>query len=495
MASKSNNEKILFGVKVRYLRQKAGLGFADFSKKTGMSVSYLNEIEKGKKFPRQDKIKALADALAVPKEELTSNQIPNAIKPIQALLDSNFLNDLPLDLFGINLARVVQILADSPLKVGAFISTLVEISRNYSLQEENFYFGALRSYLEINNNYFPHIEDQVIDFKKTHNLLAPTVSEADLINVLENKFGYRLDSEKLKEHAELQGIRSIFNPDKKVLYLNHKLETPQRIFQFAKEIGFRYLKLKDRALSASIIKVKSFEQTLSHFGASYFSAALTIDRAEFVRDLKKMFSKSKWDPSDLKSMALKYNATHEVVMQRMSNVLPAFLGIKKIFLQRNFLNTETGKVTIERELHIEEKHHPHSSALGEEYCRRWLSIQMLNRLAEVEGKDISKNRLVDAQFSHYHNTQDTYLCLSMSKSSQLRPDKKVSLTIGIKVEDDIKDKIKFLLDPAIPHKTVNITCERCPISDCVERASPPRVLQAKEKNKSIQAAIEQILEK
>ena len=137
----------------------------------------------------------LADALEVSADMLKSSYLPNQLKPVKELLESNFLNELPLDMFGINLAKVVEIIANSPLKVGAFISTLVEIARNYSFQEENFYFGALRSYLEINNNYFAHLEDAVIAFKKEHNLEGPTVSEKQLAQILETNYGYNIEPE------------------------------------------------------------------------------------------------------------------------------------------------------------------------------------------------------------------------------------------------------------------------------------------------------------
>ena len=46
MSVKSPNDRILFGLKVKQLRGKKSLSFAELSKRTGISVSYLNEIEK-----------------------------------------------------------------------------------------------------------------------------------------------------------------------------------------------------------------------------------------------------------------------------------------------------------------------------------------------------------------------------------------------------------------------------------------------------------------
>ena len=107
MSSKTQNERIVFGLKVKQLRQGRNLSFADLAKKAGMSVSYLNEIEKGKKYPKEDKIHQIATALNVELTELTSPVLGQNLEPVNQLLQSNFLNELPLDLFGIELSKVV----------------------------------------------------------------------------------------------------------------------------------------------------------------------------------------------------------------------------------------------------------------------------------------------------------------------------------------------------------------------------------------------------
>lgn len=61
----SQSRKIIFGLKVKQLRKGQQLSFAELSARSGLSISYLNEIEKGKKYPREDKIEALAEALKV----------------------------------------------------------------------------------------------------------------------------------------------------------------------------------------------------------------------------------------------------------------------------------------------------------------------------------------------------------------------------------------------------------------------------------------------
>ena len=217
-----------------------------------MSISYLNEIEKGKKYPKVDKVQLLADALQTTAEELQSSELRGNLAPVSDLLQSNFLNELPLDRFGIEMTKVVEIIANAPIRVGAFISTLVELSRNYALREENFFFGALRAYLELHNNFFEDLEQEVETFVKLHNItFTPPVSVSQLESILTQKYGYEIVENGLDQHPELQDIRSVFIPKKKKLLLNSKLRDQQKAFQFGKELGFNYLKLKERANTAS----------------------------------------------------------------------------------------------------------------------------------------------------------------------------------------------------------------------------------------------------
>ena len=155
---------------MKQLRTEQNLSFAQLAEQSGLSVSYLNEIEKGKKYPRADKIDLLAKALNIEKEDLISTELTKELAGVGDLLKSNFLNELPLDLFGIELSKVTEIIANAPIRVGAFISTLVEISRSYSLLDAHFFTGAMRAYQEMRYNYFEEIETAVDDFFKKEKL-------------------------------------------------------------------------------------------------------------------------------------------------------------------------------------------------------------------------------------------------------------------------------------------------------------------------------------
>ena len=170
----NQSKKIIFGLKMKQLRKGKQFSFSQLSQLSGLSISYLNEIEKGKKYPKEDKIESLAAALDVPIKELTSIELGKKLSPLAELLNSNFLSELPLDLFGLEAGKIIELLAEAPMKVGAFISTLVSISRRYALEQESFYFAALRSYQALHDNFLEEIEN-ITAPKRTYAFLADGV--------------------------------------------------------------------------------------------------------------------------------------------------------------------------------------------------------------------------------------------------------------------------------------------------------------------------------
>ncbi|MEL6562549.1 MAG: helix-turn-helix transcriptional regulator [Bacteroidota bacterium] len=175
MMKKGIDIRQILGLKVRELRNKKRLSFQELSKMTGLSVSYLNEIEKGKKYPKGDKIIQLADALDVSYDYLVSLKVSKKIEPIVSLLQSPFFRELPLEHFGMDSQKFVELISASPEKINAFINTIMQVARSYELGRENIYHAVLRSYQEINDNYFPELEQAVIDFKQNN----PSKSESD----------------------------------------------------------------------------------------------------------------------------------------------------------------------------------------------------------------------------------------------------------------------------------------------------------------------------
>jgi len=496
MNHKKLNQRIIFGLKVKQLRMEKGLSFSELSTRTGMSLSYLNEIEKGKKFPKMDKIKMLAEALGTDDSELISLELLGTFAPVGELLRSNFLNELPLDLFGIELSKVVEIIANAPVRVSAFISTLVEISRNYALGEENFYFSAMRAFTELHYNHFQDIEEAASAFIAEYDIPKGRAVDAALLEqVLKSKYKYQIIENGLDEYPEMKNLRSVYVEKGKKLLLNGELTDIQRAFQYGKELAYNYMGLKGRSATSSLLKINSFDQVLNHFKAAYFSVAILISYDDFVKDLGQFFQNTKWDGEAFLQLMRKYNASPEMLFNRLTNSLPQSFGMQKIFFMRVFHDTSSDKFQMDKELHLDRQHQPHGNGLFEKYCRRWLSLSLLKDLHEIQQGGKYVGTIVGAQRSRYFGTKDEYFALTLARPGNPGSNINISVTIGILIDEELPAKIRFLNDPSISDKVVNNTCQRCSIEDCTERAAPASIVEKRNRRRKIQDTLNKIIGK
>jgi transcriptional regulator with XRE-family HTH domain len=468
-----SNVKLIFGLKLRQLRQDKRLLLTDLSKLSGISVSYLNEIEKGKKFPKAHKIASLAEALGVSYDWLTSLHMKQSLAPVSKLLQSKILHELPLDVFGINRGQLLELLSAAPVKLNAFLSTLIEISRNYGLRIEHFYYSALRSYQEMRENYFEEIETAVEEFARANGIdRHEPVSLEKIKQILTLQYDFQVIEGGLSLQPELQSLKSILLPGKPSRYLlNETLTENQKAFILAREIGFQCLNIYERSNTSPPVQVDSFEQVLNNFNGSYFACALLLNKDHLINKLQTLFDNRNFNPATLLSMIEEFRVSSEVFAHRITNVLPRFFGIQELFFLRmtNEKNSDVFELT--KEIHLSGLHDPHVNMQHEYYCRRWVSITILKDLCkqiETSGSTIS---LCKAQRSKYFGSDKEYLIISLAKPSNSLVNH--SISIGLLLTDSMKKKVKFWNDPSIPIRMVGETCERCPATDCQERQTAP----------------------
>ncbi len=494
MLSDKHVIRLIFGMKVRELRKQRGLSFAQLSKASGLSVSYLNEIERGKKYPKSDKILALAEALEVSYDHLVSLKLNKKLSPVAELLRSPFFQELPLEFFGLEAGQLMELIANAPTKINAFISTLIEIARNYEMQQEQFYFAAVRSYQELNESHFPEIEEAVDAFARETGLdQNPRVDPDQLEALLRERFGYRIDRESLAARPELSGLRSLYQRKRKTLMINPALTDTQRAFLLARELAFNHLALKTRPTFTPGIQVHSFEEALNNFKGSYFAVALLLNRKHLLPELERIFDRTEWTPDLFTGLLERYGASPEMLIQRLTNLLPKHFGLRNLFLLRFRHDAPRDQYFITKELHLAKLHSPHGNAMGEHYCRRWVSIGVLQDLQARQQAGEAPPHLAGFQRSHYVGSKQEYLILSLARPNAPSPGN-VSVSLGLLVDEKLRRRIAVIGNDSIPLRTVNETCERCPLSDCAERIAPPTVIAQQERHTAMRQAVDALLE-
>lgn len=481
--------KLILGLKLRQLRVEKGMSLATLADATGISISYLNEIEKGKKLPKPDKIAVLANILEVSYDWLISMKMSKKLAPIAEILQSKMMKEVLLDVFGIDKSQLLDLLARVPVKLNAFLNTVIEISRNYGMRVENFYFSALRSYQEMHENYFEDIEDAVDRFQK-ENLISSVVEWEALRDILEQRYHCRVEEDGLSNQPELKELRSVYLPGKfPRLLLNVNLNRTQKAFILARELGFQFLNLTERPYTTSWVTFDSFEQVLNNFKASYFASALMLNRQILVERLLTLFNNPSFNASDWTRLHEDFKVSPEILTQRLTNLLPRFFGIQELFFLRFSHRNGTEDFELTKEMHLAGLHNPHANMMHEHYCRRWISINILRNLSGQMKKGIYHTPLCYAQRSRYFGNEKEYLILTFAKPSLEGSGINHSISIGLLLSSQLKKKVLFWNDPSIPIRMVGETCQRCPATDCAERVAEPVVLIKEQKFSSMKTAL------
>lgn len=477
-------------------RQELGLSLSELAKKAELSVSYLNEIEKGKKYPKRTKIVLLANALQLSYDQLVSLKISKKLSPLSNLLKSNLLQELPLEVFGIEPRNLLELVSDAPAKLSAFINTIVEISRNYDLTVENLYFSVLRSYQEMHENYFEEVEEAAQNFmSKYFNEGKPNIE--DLEKFLKEEHGYEFDEQQLAVNPSKGSLHSFLKDDgedgKKTLMLHPQLSPDHKLFVLCREAAYNFMEIQDRTKTYSWVRVKSFDELLNHHMASYFAGALLMPEKEIATDLADFLSSETFSQNKFLDIFNKYQVSPEIFLSRLTSILPKFFGIDKIFFLRLNNNPGDNAFKLTKELHLAGLHSPHGTVLSEHYCRRWVSLKIFQQLEKDQLED-PKKIVCNSQVSRYITSGKEYFCITLAHGLNRQPAVNTSITIGFFIDDTLKQTCRFLSDPSIKVEMVNETCERCPSTDCTVRGFAPTVLEKDKREKEIEDILKGLME-
>jgi transcriptional regulator with XRE-family HTH domain/Zn-dependent peptidase ImmA (M78 family) len=486
---------IIFGLKVKQARRAAGLTLSELAAASELSPSYMTEIEKGRKYPRADKILRMAEALKTPYDELVSILLGPTLAHLETALKSPLLQEFPFEEFGLDISDLVDLLTRAPAEVSALLHAILEIGRQYDLREEHFFWAMLRSFQEIHDNYFPDLEEAAADFAQSHNLTGSLpVSLESLRTILQQDFNYELEESMLGDSTALAGYRSVFIQKKRPrLLINSHLRPMQIKFLLAREIGYQYLGLKERSFMSSPDQVESFRQVHNDFQASYFAGSLLLPKQEILADIEELFGSESWQPQLLLNMLARYDITPEMLLYRFSELVPQFFGLKLHFLRVH----ESGhRLRLVKRLNMNRLPIPSGLALYEHYCRRWLTARLLREMDEQGGLDAFRERpLVGVQMSEFLETQQRFLCIGFARPLVLSPHVGSSVIVGFRDEPNLGQVIRFLNDPAVPSVVINETCERCPLTyeECKVRTADPTVLEAQIAKTARQEALQKLM--
>ncbi|HUM68444.1 MAG TPA: helix-turn-helix transcriptional regulator, partial [Chloroflexota bacterium] len=110
----ANLVNIIFGMKMRQARTEANMTLTEFAAACDLSPSYVTEIEKGRKYPRSDKIMKIAEVLGRSYDDLVSIRLDNSLAHLETTLASATFQRFPFEEFGLEPGDLVTLLTREP---------------------------------------------------------------------------------------------------------------------------------------------------------------------------------------------------------------------------------------------------------------------------------------------------------------------------------------------------------------------------------------------
>ena len=443
MSLGEDNIKLIFGLKLKQMRTSKKLSQSELSEKSGLSVSYINEIEKGKKYPKAEKISTLAAVLDVPYDKLVSIKLDKQLAPVGEILNSKLLEEIPLGLFGIDKSKLIAMIANAPLKVTAFISTIAQVANTYNLTQENFYFAMLRSYQEMNDNYFEDLEKKAEEFRNQYSLSSnDSVPSETFRNILLDSFGYRVQENDMSDYPELTHIRSVYIEEAKKILINARMAENQKAFLYAKELGYQFLETSgERALMTPWPRATSFDHVLNNSRASYFAGALLISPDVLVSRLTEFFATIKWDGSKLLDILSGYNSSPEMFMIRLLNVIPKYFGLGGMFFMRYDHKNAGNETTLKKQLHLSRKRNLDNISLLREHCRTWAQQEIFPNQSSTPNAHCHRFTI--------ENESKSFTVMALSRPMKRNPDASLAVMIGFEETSAFQRKVAFANDSSI----------------------------------------------
>ncbi len=452
-------ERIIFGIKLGRLRRESSMSFQNLSAATGISVSYLNEMEKGKKAPRADKIELLENALGVRAGYLTDPRLSSSLHPLGNLLSSGFLKDLPLETFGISHPKVIQAIAEAPIQIGAFIQTLLDFTRTEHSRGNHFYTAALQTYKELCSFNMEEAEQSAIKHTDhSFQLLTSNVARFHwLKDILTSISGWKVSTMDKNIQVSAAVLPCFVNPKSKTILLHPGLDNETKVYclQWLRAHLALGLPLPEYLGNG---RNKHFQDAIDEWKIRMWMQAVVVSKNKIVERVMKIAQGSGIDENQVAELVGLAPYDTQSHLERIAGVIYQHLKIRDVFLWVFSHDTDSQSHVCTTELYARSPKRKLMYQREEHHCRYYPGMELV-----INPEKYPSGFLVAPYFLETLNAG--YLCISHVRDS-LIPGRKTSYTIGMNARHLTGLQYK---PTEMTHTPVS--CERCARPDCPRRAA------------------------
>ncbi len=447
-----SNNKLYAGTKIREIRQRVNLTQKDFAAKTGVSLSYLNQMENNNRPVSAKVVLALAREFGFDVTELAANDGERVVADMrEALADPVFGADIP-PLSDLQLAA-----SNAPLFAKAFLTlhrahkeTQERLaSLNEALGREDSSLAPqpweeVRDFFHYCDNYIDAV-DRAAEHFHARAGLERADKVAALAEWLQAHHGITLA---YRDHGPLRR----FDADSATLTLLHRAGAPTQAFQIAHQIALlEHEDLLEATLDFARFRTQEAREICKIGLANYFAGATLLPYIPFLETARTV-------RHDLERLADHFSASIEQVAHRLSTLQRVGAkGVPFFFVRVD----QAGTIT---------KRH---SATRLQFARFGGACPLWNvhRAFETPGQFLRQLAETPDGVRYFCLARD----VSKSGGSFHAPMQRFAIGLGCEVAhadtlvyaDDLDVKKEAAFEP------IGISCRICPRTDCHQRAVPP----------------------
>lgn len=400
----SHLDPLVFGQRLRHLRQERGLTLNDLGERVGRRAPYLSRLENGKREPTLSLIGALADALHVQPADLLDPTPPTRRAELEVALER--AQDDPLyRRLGLGPFPVSRRTSDDVLE---HVLTLYQELRRVSAvraqtpEEARKHNAHLRARMRERDNYFADIEASArealdaVDYRGDGHLTARVIDD------LASHFGFTVMA---VPHLP-SGLRSLADLRKGRLFVHERERVGTLVSRsiVAQSLGHFALGHGDPSSFGEFLQQR--------VEANYFAGALLIPESAAVPYLDR--AKAAHDLC-IEDLAEHFFVSYEMAAHRFTNLATRHLDIATHFLRSDeegviWKAYENDGVPFPRD--------PDGAIEGQRVCRRWGTRRVF---------DSDQRRTVRHQYTD--TPAGTFWCVTVRDAGR-QPEHAVTVGVG-----------------------------------------------------------------
>jgi XRE family transcriptional regulator, fatty acid utilization regulator len=450
--------KIFAGGRVRKLRNELGLSQSGMAGELGISLSYLNLIERNQRPLTAQLLIKLSESYSIDARSFAQEEEIRVAVEMEEIFSDPIFQQSPIP------RSEIGLLAEDAPEVSEAIKRLY---RSFVEMREFQMAGADRSikgerdekvsaedpiektriFIERSGNYFPSIEKKAEDILNELQPANGFLFEA-IVARLKTKHGITV---KIVEIENMRRLLRHYDKHRKKLMISELLNASSRTFQAAFHLGLLEAGIELDGLSFKVGGQDSPAQKLARISlCNYFAAALMMPYTEF-------FEAAVNNAYDFDILCARFSANFEQVAHRLTTLArPTKRGIPFFMIR------------VDAAGNISKRFSPGSfpfSRFGGT-CARWNIHNAFRNPSQVESEVIE--------------LPDGAKWLSVSRSIQHRAtpwgDLGAQFVVGLGCDLKHANQIVYGrgLDLKSPNATpIGINCRLCERPNCAQRASPP----------------------